>query len=69
MLTEAARDAILLVARSEGILLDPVYEGKGMAGLLGLIAAGQFVPGDDVLFMHLGGTPVLHAYAPLFETA
>lgn len=67
--TEQARDAILLAARTEGVLLDPVYEGKGLAGLLALIAAGRFGPGDDVLFLHLGGTPALHAYAPLFEAS
>lgn len=67
--TDEARDAILLMARAEGVLLDPVYEGKGMAGLLGLLAAGRFGPGDDMLFMHLGGTPALHAYASLFEGA
>ena len=67
--TDAARDAILLAARTEGVLLDPVYEGKGMAGLLALIAAGRFGQGEDVLFMHLGGTPALHAYAPLFDAA
>jgi 1-aminocyclopropane-1-carboxylate deaminase len=66
--TEAAREAILLLARTEGVLLDPVYEGKGMAGLLALIAGGRFMPGDDVLFLHLGGTPALHAYAPLFQS-
>ncbi len=55
-------EAISLVARSEGLLLDPVYSGKGMAGLIGLIRQGFFKPADRVLFLHTGGSAALFAY-------
>jgi len=55
-------EAVHLVARSEGILLDPVYSGKAMAGLLDLIRRGHFEPTQNVLFIHTGGTPALFAY-------
>ena len=55
--------AVRLLARSEGILLDPVYTGKAMAGLIGLVRSGAFQPGERVLFVHTGGSPSLHAYA------
>jgi D-cysteine desulfhydrase len=55
--------AVRLLARSEGILLDPVYTGKAMAGLIGLVQSGAFLPGQRVLFVHTGGSPSLHAYA------
>ena len=64
VLTPAEREAIRLVARLEGILLDPVYTGKAMAGLLGLIRRGEIGPGERVLFWHTGGIPALFAYAP-----
>ena len=48
--------------RTEGLVLDPVYEGKVMAGVIGLVRAGEFTPDDDVLFVHLGGIPAIHAY-------
>jgi D-cysteine desulfhydrase len=44
------------------VLLDPVYTGKVMAGLIGLARAGHFHQGERVLFMHTGGLPGLHAY-------
>jgi len=55
-------DAVRLVARLEGILLDPVYTGKAMAGLIGLVRAGRFRKGENVLFLHTGGSPGLYAY-------
>ncbi len=55
--------AVRLLASSEGVLLDPVYTGKAMAGLLGLIARGEVGEGERVLFVHTGGSPALHAYA------
>lgn len=55
-------EAVSLTARSEGILLDPVYSGKGMAGLIGLIRQGFFKPDDNVLFLHTGGSSALFAY-------
>jgi len=60
-------DAISLTARSEGILLDPVYSGKGMAGLIGLIRQGAFAPQENVVFLHTGGATALFAYQELFS--
>ena len=65
--TDGMRRAVELVARLEGILLDPVYSGKAMAGLIGLIAEGRFKPSDRVVFLHSGGTPALFAYRSVFE--
>ena len=55
-------DAISLTARTEGILLDPVYSAKGMAGLIGLAKQKFFKPTDNVLFLHTGGSSALFAY-------
>ena len=63
VLTNAEEEAIRLTARTEGILLDPVYTGKAMAGLLGMIRRGQIGSDERVLFWHTGGTPALFAYA------
>jgi len=57
--TEGMVEAIKLVAGTEGILLDPVYTGKGMAGLIDLIRKGVYTKDDKVLFWHTGGTPSL----------
>ena len=54
--------AIKLLARTEGILLDPVYTGKAMAGLLDLINKGYFKKGENILFVHTGGSPALYHY-------
>lgn len=59
---ESTLDAISLTARNEGILLDPVYSAKGMAGLIGLVKQGFFKPTDNVLFLHTGGASALFAY-------
>ncbi|MET0566592.1 MAG: 1-aminocyclopropane-1-carboxylate deaminase [Acidimicrobiia bacterium] len=56
-------DAIHLAARTEGMLTDPVYEGKSMAGLIGMIRSGEIPAGSNVLYAHLGGQPALPAYA------
>ena len=55
-------EAVQMLARTEGILLDPVYTGKIMAGLIGLARQGFFKPQERVLFLHTGGLPSLHAY-------
>ena len=55
-------EAVQLLARTEGILLDPVYTGKIMAGLIGLARQGFFKPMERVLFLHTGGLPSFHAY-------
>ena len=60
---ESTLDAIRLCARLEGMLTDPVYEGKSMAGLIGLVESGEIRPGSRVLYAHLGGQPALSAYA------
>lgn len=61
--TAAMRDAVFRVARSEGIVLDPVYTGKAMAGLIDLIERGHFSSEDVVVFLHTGGVPGLFADA------
>ena len=55
-------EAVQMLARVEGILLDPVYTGKTMAGLIGLVRRGAFKKGEHVLFVHTGGAPALYAY-------
>jgi len=62
VLTEEASDAIKLVAQTEGILLDPVYTGKAMAGLIDMVKRRRFDRKDNVVFIHTGGTPALFAY-------
>ncbi|MCL5076216.1 MAG: D-cysteine desulfhydrase family protein [Chloroflexi bacterium] len=60
--TPGCLEAIRLMARSEGILLDPVYTGKAMAGLIDHIRQGRLRPSETVVFIHTGGTPALFAY-------
>lgn len=57
--TNAMKEAVLLVARSEGVLLDPVYTGKAMAGLIDRVRAGDYAQDDVVVLLHTGGTPAL----------
>jgi L-cysteate sulfo-lyase len=64
--TAAMIAATNMVARNEGILLDPVYSGKGMAGLIGQIKTGQITDEGDVIFLHTGGAASLFAYEDLF---
>lgn len=59
-------EAVSLFARLEGILLDPVYAGKGAAGLVSLVRHRRFSKADTVLFLHTGGTPALYAYRSSF---
>ncbi len=54
--------AIRLLARLEGLLLDPVYTGKAMAGLIAMVREGRFAPDENVVFLHTGGWPALFAY-------
>jgi D-cysteine desulfhydrase family pyridoxal phosphate-dependent enzyme len=63
VVTDAAREALALVARTEGIILDPVYSSKAMAGLIDHIRQGRLGRGEQVVFLHTGGTPALFAYA------
>ncbi len=60
---DGERRAIELVARREGVLLDPVYTGRAMAGLISMIEQGEFKKDDVVLFWHTGGAPALFSYA------
>ncbi|MFZ7101181.1 MAG: D-cysteine desulfhydrase [Peptococcaceae bacterium] len=59
-------EAVKLLAGTEGILLDPVYTGKTMAGLMGLVRKGYFPEDANVLFIHTGGSPALYAYTQEF---
>jgi 1-aminocyclopropane-1-carboxylate deaminase len=59
-------EAIRLCARLEGMLTDPVYEGKSMAALIDLVLSGRIEPGSRVLYAHLGGQPALNAYSGAF---
>jgi 1-aminocyclopropane-1-carboxylate deaminase len=56
-------DAIRLLARTEGLMADPVYEGKAIRGLIELVRSGELRRGQRVLLVHLGGNPAVHAYA------
>jgi D-cysteine desulfhydrase len=60
--TKEMTEAIQLFARTEGILLDPVYTGKTAAGLVGMIRSGVFGKGENVLLIHTGGAPALYAH-------
>jgi len=59
-------EAVSLIASREGLLLDPVYSGKAMAGLLAMLERRAFVEDDDLIFLHTGGTPALSVYASAF---
>ena len=65
--SEATKDAIRLAARLEGMITDPVYEGKSMQGLIDLTRKGFFPTGSNVLYAHLGGAPALNGYAYAFR--
>jgi D-cysteine desulfhydrase len=64
--TPAMLEAVALLARTEGILLDPTYTGKAMAGLVDLVRKGRFRAGENVVFLHTGGSPGLFAHPELF---
>jgi L-cysteate sulfo-lyase len=59
-------EAVTLLAQTEGILLDPVYSGKGMAGLIDLIRKGRFAKDQNVVFLHTGGSVALFGYPDVF---
>jgi 1-aminocyclopropane-1-carboxylate deaminase len=63
---QSTLDAIRLTGSLEGVILDPVYEGKSMAGLIDLVTAGDIPKDSTVLYAHLGGQPALNAYSALF---
>lgn len=65
--TEGMLEALTLFARHEGILLDPVYSGKGAAGLIDLIRKGYFTHDENVVFIHTGGSAGLFGYRQVLE--
>jgi 1-aminocyclopropane-1-carboxylate deaminase len=64
---QSTLDAIRLTGRLEGMIIDPVYEGKSMAGLIDLVRTGDIGRESTVLYAHLGGQPALNAYSGLFR--
>jgi 1-aminocyclopropane-1-carboxylate deaminase len=64
---EATLDAMRLAARTEGMITDPVYEGKSMAAMVDLVARGEIGRDATVLYAHLGGQPALNGYSALFS--
>jgi 1-aminocyclopropane-1-carboxylate deaminase len=62
---ETTLEAMRLAARTEGVVTDPVYEGKSMAGLIDLVTRGEIGSSSTVLYAHLGGQPALNAYSAL----
>jgi 1-aminocyclopropane-1-carboxylate deaminase len=66
--TASTLDAIRLTGRLEGVIIDPVYEGKSMAGLIDLVRDGTISNESTVLYAHLGGQPALNAYSALFSS-
>ncbi|SDP86998.1 1-aminocyclopropane-1-carboxylate deaminase [Phyllobacterium sp. OV277] len=65
--SEETKAAIRLCARLEGMITDPVYEGKSMQGMIDLVSKGFFPEGSKVLYAHLGGAPALNGYAYTFR--
>jgi len=61
--TDAMNDAVLMLARTEGLLFDPVYSGKALAGLIDLVRSGFFAGAENIVFLHTGGAVALFAYA------
>ncbi len=64
---QSTLEAIRLTGRLEGVIIDPVYEGKSMAGLIELVRTGEIGQDSTVLYAHLGGQPALNAYSALFR--
>jgi 1-aminocyclopropane-1-carboxylate deaminase len=65
--SEETKEAIRLCARLEGMITDPVYEGKSMQGMIDLVKKGYFPNGSKVLYAHLGGAPAINGYAYAFR--
>lgn len=64
--TDSMIEAVTMLARTEGILADPVYTGKGLAGLIDMVRSGRFQPDEDVIFVHTGGSAGLFGYVSTF---
>ncbi len=67
--TDSMNEAILLLARTEGLLFDPVYSGKALAGMLDLVRHGEFSDAQNIVFLHTGGSVALFAYADQLNLA
>jgi 1-aminocyclopropane-1-carboxylate deaminase len=65
--SDETKEAIRLCARLEGMITDPVYEGKSMQGMIDLVKKGYFPDGSKVLYAHLGGAPAINGYAYAFR--
>jgi L-cysteate sulfo-lyase len=65
--TDSMLEAVQMLASGEGILMDPVYTGKGMAGMISMLRAKAFAPDEDVIFIHTGGSAALFSYRWAFE--
>ena len=65
--SEETNEAIRLCARTEGMMTDPVYEGKSMQGLIDLVRKGFFPDGAKILYAHLGGVPAINAYSYVYR--
>jgi L-cysteate sulfo-lyase len=66
--TQAMNDAVMLLARLEGLLFDPVYSGKGLAGMIDLVQKGQFAHAQNIVFIHTGGSAGLFGYSDQLVT-
>jgi L-cysteate sulfo-lyase len=64
--TQGMREALLLLARLEGLLFDPVYSGKALAGLIDLVRRGEFEADENIVFLHTGGSAALFGYLEVF---
>jgi len=65
--SDETKEAIRLCARLEGMITDPVYEGKSMQGMIDLVKKGYFSKGSKILYAHLGGAPAINGYAYAFR--
>lgn len=66
--TDACVAAIRALAENEGVILDPIYTGKGMSGMLDMVKNGKLENARDVVFLHTGGAPAIHPYAEFLQT-
>ena len=67
MPTESMNEALLMLARTEGLLFDPVYSGKALAGMIDYVRQGRFTNDDKIVFLHTGGAAGLFAYADILD--
>ncbi len=65
--TESMNEAVLMLARTEGLLFDPVYSGKALAGMIDYVREGRFTRNEKIVFLHTGGAAGLFAYADILD--